>query len=111
MTVADCLRTWKGSHDAAKQARYRRNLADNALQLAQARQSLLDAHALDPDHVDPTWSLLPCSLSDLATFYDSQLSVEKVMAPRFAKPVELETTALAQMQAGADSQPMDLKVH
>ena len=98
MAVVDRLVQWKAAHTAAKAARYHRNLAENALKLAEARQCLVDAHADDPTLTDPAWSALPCSLADLETFYASQLDVEQVLAPRFQKTVEAEQRALDAMR-------------
>lgn len=103
MAVADLLVQWKAAHTAAKSARYHRNLAENALKLAEARQCLIDAHAEDPSLTDPAWATLPCSVIDLETFYASQLDVDKVLAPRFTKSVEAEQHALASMKAQHDN--------
>lgn len=102
MTVADYLQNWKAAHNQAKAARFNRNPANNAVKLQEAQQALLDAHALDPDLTDPAWATLPCSLSDLNTFYASQLDVTTILAPRFQKPIKVEQAALVAMKASQD---------
>lgn len=82
-TVSSLLAAWKQAHEAAKKARYQKNLALNGDLIQQAQDALTQALQLDPAQADPAWSTLPCALGDLIEFYAHQLQPARILAPRY----------------------------
>jgi hypothetical protein len=102
-TVATKLRDSPAAHQAALEARRRRDFATATTELRRAYTLRADAHNLDPEHDAPTWQEEDRNTprgrnthDDMMSFYRQQLDKEPTDAVRESAPQQPAAESAAQ---------------